>query len=62
MDPNKKYITQITKHDLKELADVANVYSGDGIDISRNEDGLMISVDRSQLARWIKTIIAGGNI
>lgn len=62
MDPNKKYITQITKHDLKELADVANVYPGDGIDISRNEDGLMISVDRSQLTRWIKTIVAGGNI
>lgn len=62
MDRKKEYITQITKSDLEEMADAANTYSGDGIDVDHTPDGLMISIDRSQLTRWVKTIINGGTI
>ena len=62
MDANKKHITDITRRDLEEIADAANAYGGDGIDVERTNDGLKVSVDRGQLTRWIKTIMNGGNI
>ena len=62
MDADKKHITDITRRDLKEIADAANSYGGDGIDVVRTNDGLRVSVDRDQLTRWVKTIRNGGNI
>lgn len=62
MDADKKHITDITRRDLKEIADAANSYGGDGIDVVRTNDGLRVSVDRDQLTRWVKTIMNGGNI
>lgn len=62
MEPNKQYITQITARDLKEIAGAANAYPGDGIEIERTENGMLIRIDRGQLERWVKTIINGGNI
>ena len=62
MDRNKRYITQITRADLRDIADAANAYGGDGIDVSKTENGLMVKIDRDQLTRWVKTIINGGNI
>ena len=62
MDRNKRYITQITRADLRDMADAANAYGGDGIDVNKTEHGLMIELDRDQLTRWVKTIINGGNI
>ena len=62
MDANKKHITDITRRDLEEIADAANSYGGDGIDVERTNDGLRVSVDRGQLTRWVKTIMYGGNI
>ena len=53
MDKNKKYLSQITKKDLEEIAAAANIYPGPGINIDRNPDGLCISVDIDQLRRWI---------
>ena len=62
MDADKKHITDITRRDLKEIADAANSYGGDGLDVVRTNDGLRVSVDRDQLTRWVKTIMNGGNI
>ena len=62
MDANKSHITDITRRDLEEVAAAANSYGGDGIDVDRTNDGLRISVDRGQLARWVRTIMNGGNI
>lgn len=62
MDANKSHITDITRRDLEEIAAAANSYGGDGIDVDRTNDGLRISVDRGQLARWVRTIMNGGNI
>lgn len=62
MDKNKRHITEITRRDIEEIADAANMQPGVGIDIQRTADGLEISIDRGQLARWVKTIIQGGNI
>lgn len=62
MDANKRHITDITRRDIKEIADAANAYGGDGIDVERTNDGLKVSVDRGQLTRWVKTIMNGGNI
>lgn len=62
MERNKTYITQITKKDLEEIADVCNVYAGDGIEITRTENGIEIQVDRDQFTRWVKKIMQGGSI
>lgn len=62
MESNKEYITQITRDDLKQIADVANMHPGDGIEITPASTGLEISIDRGQFTRWVKTIMAGGNI
>ncbi len=62
MDTNKKYITEITRSDLKELAAAANAYGGDGIDVRNTEQGLKIEIDRNQFARWVKIVLSGGNL
>ena len=62
MEAKKQYITEITSKDLEEIAAMANAYPGDGIELMRNPDGMEISIDRGQLTRWVKTIMAGGNI
>lgn len=62
MDKDKAYITEISKADLREIAAAANTFAGDGIDVTRTDEGLMISIDRSQFTRWVKTIMNGGNI
>lgn len=62
MDKNKRYITQLSGTDMREIADAANIHAADGIDIVRTPEGLEVSIDRDQLTRWVKTIINGGNI
>ena len=62
MDCEKRYITEITRRDLKEIAMATNAHGGDGIDVTPGEDGLEISIDRGQLTRWVKTIVNGGTI
>lgn len=62
MERNKTYITQITKKDLEEIADACNVYAGEGIEITRTENGIEIKVDRDQFTRWVKKIMQGGSI
>lgn len=62
MDPNKRFVTSLTRQDIREIADAANAYAGDGIDVIRTPDGLEISIDKMQFTRWVKTIIEGGKL
>ena len=62
MTADKQHITQITKQDLREIADAANSYGGDGINVNRTGDGLEISIDKEQLSRWVRVLIRGGKL
>ena len=62
MDADKKYITGITRADLKEIAAACNSYGGPGIDVYLTEQGLKFEVDRQQLTRWVKEIMEGRSI
>lgn len=62
MEKGKRHITQISKGDLSEIADAANLYGGDGIDVSRNDDGLEIKIDKGQLERWIRVVVDGRHL
>ena len=62
MKPDKKYLTQITSQDLREIADAANAFGGDGINVQRTQDGLEISIDKEQLSRWIRVVVQGGKL
>ena len=62
MKADKRYITQITKQDLKEIADAANAHGGDGIDVKPTADGLEISIDKEQFSRWVRILIDGGKL
>jgi len=62
MDANKKYITQLSAKDLREIAQAANVYAGEGLIVTHNDDGICIKVDTSMLQMWIRHVIAGYNI
>lgn len=59
MDSNKSYLTQLNKQDLKEIADVANIHAGEGIDIVRGNDGIEVSIDRQYLKMCINAYISG---
>ena len=49
MDGDKKYITQLSAQDLKEIAMAANTHSGEGVDVIPTNEGLEISIDRAWL-------------
>lgn len=59
MDSNKSYLTQLNKQDLKELADVANIHAGEGIDLVRGSDGIEISIDRQYLKSCFRAFLDG---
>lgn len=59
MNRNKQYITEISKSDMEQLADAANLHSGEGIEVERTSTGLEISIDRQKLRRWIQMVIEG---
>lgn len=62
MKSDKKYLTQITRQDLQEIADAANSFGGDGINVQRTQNGLEISIDKEQLSRWIRVVVRGGKL
>ncbi len=53
MSPDKEYVTQITKNDLREIAAVTNMKAGDGIELVPDPSGVTIRVDKEQLKRWM---------
>ena len=59
MDGDKKYITQLSAQDLKEIAMAANTHSGEGIDVIPTSEGLEISIDRAWLTRCVRKIMNG---
>ncbi len=52
MSPDKKYVTQVTKADLREIAAVTNIEAGDGVELVRG-DHLVVRIDKEQLKRWM---------
>jgi len=62
MKADIKYITQISANDLKEIAGVVNMETGDGIQIDRSQSGVRISIDKQAIRMWVQTIINGGQI
>ena len=55
-----KYITQISRDDLAELAALTNLTVGPGIEVSKNADAVKIEVNQSQLRRWMRAFYANG--
>lgn len=56
----KKYITQLTAEDLREIANATNPQPGFLINIEKSKDGLKISVDPKALALAINGFIRNG--
>lgn len=62
MDKNKKHLFQLSQRDISEIADVANLSNGDGIELTRTEKGITISIDKQALRMWVQAIIQGRDI
>lgn len=62
MTPNKRYITQISKDDLREIAAAANMKAGDGIELVPDPSGIIVRIDKEQLKRWIWTFWKNGGL
>ena len=56
----KRYITQMTQQDMKELAQVTNMEPGWLIRIERSQGKLQISVDPNALAQAINGFFRNG--
>ena len=56
----KKYITQLTGEDMKELAKVTNLEPGFLIRIDKSQDKVKISIDENALALAINGFFRNG--
>lgn len=57
MDGRKKYLTEITGSDLREIAMAANSHGGDGINVMKSDSGLEISIDMQFLQEVVTRIL-----
>ena len=62
MDGKKKYLTQITGSDLREISMAANAHGGDGINIVQCDNGLEISIDLQFLQEVVLRILRGQSL
>ena len=62
MEPNKKYLIQITGSDLREIAMAANAHGGDGINIVPCDNGLEIAIDLQFLQEVVLRILRGQSL
>ncbi len=62
MDQNKKYLIEITRSDLREIAMAANAHGGDGINIVPCDNGLEISIDLQFLQEVVLRILRGQSL
>lgn len=58
----KKYITQLSQNDMKELAAVTNLEAGFLIRIDRDQDKIKISVDQTALALALNGFFRNGGM
>lgn len=49
MEANKRYVTQLTESDMRELAEVTKLTPGDGLYINRENGRIFIGIDRDKL-------------
>lgn len=59
---HKRYITQLSKDDMKAIAAAANMHAGVGLEINNDGNGLEISIDKQTLRMFVRAIIAGKEI
>ena len=55
-----KYITGITREQLKAILEAANVTVGPGVKIDRKDGALRISVDEQMLKYWMRAFHDNG--
>lgn len=60
MNAGIDYVTQLTREDLNEIAAACNLEAGLGIVIEKREGCVRISVDQSQLKRWMWNFYRNG--
>lgn len=60
MNAGVEYVTQLTRDDLKEIAAACNLEAGLGILVEKREGCVRISVDQSQLKRWMWNFYRNG--
>ena len=60
MKPDKSFIFQLTKEDLREIANATNPKPGFGINIEKTKDGIQISIDKQALALAINGFYRNG--
>lgn len=56
----KKYITQLTRRDMQEIARATNLEAGWLIRIDKDQDTIKISVDQTALAMAINGFVRNG--
>ena len=56
MEANKKYITQITSADLRELAALTHLEAGDGLTISYTSNGVRFDIDYAKLTGMLNNL------
>ena len=56
MEPNIKYITEITAKDLRELAALTHLEQGEGIVIEPTATGIKIGLDREKVRAFLSTL------
>ena len=57
---DKKYLTQVSASDLKEIARAANAEGGEGIEIRAKESVNEIRIDKDQLRIWLWNFYQNG--
>lgn len=57
---DKRYITDVTRRDLEEIAAATNPVAGPGIRIDKTGDSIRFRVDEQQLKFWIWTFLKNG--
>lgn len=62
MNAGVEYVTQLTREDLKEIAQACNLESGIGIVVERREGAVRISIDQAQLKRWMWNFYRNGGV
>jgi len=57
-----QYITQLSRSDMMAIAQAANIQPGVGVDVVRKGDHVEVSVNQSQLRRWMRAFYQNGGM
>ena len=60
MTGNEKYLSELTREDLKRIAACTNISFAPGVTIDRTANGIKIGIDKQQLKLWMWTFYHNG--